>query len=237
MLTESLQLEYEYRTVSHDTSCIKTWDGGPSLDLHEEAAFPGNFQGRMLLPQILVQDSRSPLHTSWVGEIGQLLSARPPTTPTQSPLSLVFTVHQLQLQLPWINHAPCAMTSTQTRRSFGGTALSIRPQSPSSSSTASLPIETPTSSDRSTSRSSSFEMPPRANGAQALDDMTDDMAKTELNGSKKSRRPAMSNKRKQSSPMMPAFMVSAPGKVIVFGEHAVVHGKVLQCAILLPKYC
>ena len=32
--------------------------------------------------------------------------------------------------------------------------------------------------------------------------------------------------RKQSSPMMPPFMVSAPGKVIVYGEHAVVHGKV-----------
>ena len=32
--------------------------------------------------------------------------------------------------------------------------------------------------------------------------------------------------RKKSSPMMPTFMVSAPGKVIVFGEHAVVHGKV-----------
>lgn len=32
--------------------------------------------------------------------------------------------------------------------------------------------------------------------------------------------------RKKSSPMMPSFMVSAPGKVIVFGEHAVVHGKV-----------
>lgn len=26
--------------------------------------------------------------------------------------------------------------------------------------------------------------------------------------------------------MMPPFMVSAPGKVIVYGEHAVVHGKV-----------
>ena len=32
--------------------------------------------------------------------------------------------------------------------------------------------------------------------------------------------------RKASSPMLPAFMVSAPGKVIMFGEHAVVHGKV-----------
>src|SRR5690349_1594152 len=38
--------------------------------------------------------------------------------------------------------------------------------------------------------------------------------------------PRKKMKRKQSSPMMPAFMVSAPGKVIVFGEHAVVHGKV-----------
>ena len=35
--------------------------------------------------------------------------------------------------------------------------------------------------------------------------------------------------RRMSSPMAPPFMVSAPGKVIVFGEHSVVHGKVRQC--------
>lgn len=43
--------------------------------------------------------------------------------------------------------------------------------------------------------------------------------------------------RKASSPMAPAFMVSAPGKVIVFGEHAVVHGKAaLAAAISLRSY-
>ncbi|KAE8147681.1 ribosomal protein S5 domain 2-type protein [Aspergillus avenaceus] len=43
--------------------------------------------------------------------------------------------------------------------------------------------------------------------------------------------------RKTSSPMAPAFMVSAPGKVIVFGEHAVVHGKAaMAAAISLRSY-
>lgn len=45
------------------------------------------------------------------------------------------------------------------------------------------------------------------------------------------------SKRKQSSPMMPAFMVSAPGKVIVYGEHAVVYGKpAIAAAISLRSY-
>lgn len=44
------------------------------------------------------------------------------------------------------------------------------------------------------------------------------------NGNKKNHARTLS--RKMSSPMMPAFMVSAPAKVILFGEHAVVHGKV-----------
>ncbi|KAL7625689.1 Mevalonate kinase [Parahypoxylon ruwenzoriense] len=43
--------------------------------------------------------------------------------------------------------------------------------------------------------------------------------------------------RKNSSPMMPAFMVSAPGKVIVFGEHSVVHGKAaIAASISLRSY-
>ncbi|KKK23810.1 hypothetical protein ARAM_001525 [Aspergillus rambellii] len=50
-----------------------------------------------------------------------------------------------------------------------------------------------------------------------------------------SQRKAMT--RKASSPMAPAFMVSAPGKVIVYGEHAVVHGKAaMAAAISLRSY-
>lgn len=45
------------------------------------------------------------------------------------------------------------------------------------------------------------------------------------------------HERKYSSPMAPPFMVSAPGKVIVFGEHAVVHGKAaMAAAISLRSY-
>lgn len=43
--------------------------------------------------------------------------------------------------------------------------------------------------------------------------------------------------RKASSPQAPPFMVSAPGKVIVFGEHAVAHGKsAMAAAISLRSY-
>lgn len=53
------------------------------------------------------------------------------------------------------------------------------------------------------------------------------------NGIVKNQRARMA--RKQSSPMMPAFMVSAPGKVIVFGEHSVVYGKVCMLFTQVDK--
>ena len=70
------------------------------------------------------------------------------------------------------------------------------------------------------------------------------MAKMAVNGTPKTNgvkhlptRDRQANGRKQSSPMAPAFMTSAPGKVIVFGEHAVVHGKAaMAAAISLRSY-
>ena len=63
----------------------------------------------------------------------------------------------------------------------------------------------------------------------SVTELSDGLARTKLNGTlKKSDKKRIAMARKQSSPMMPAFIVSAPGKVIAFGEHAVVHGKVIH---------
>jgi mevalonate kinase len=49
--------------------------------------------------------------------------------------------------------------------------------------------------------------------------------------------PSSSHARKPSQPLAPAFVVSAPGKTIVYGEHAVVHGKAaIAAAISLRSY-
>lgn len=48
---------------------------------------------------------------------------------------------------------------------------------------------------------------------------------------------ADSSERKESNPLAPPFIVSAPGKTIVYGEHAVVHGKAaIAAAISLRSY-
>jgi len=93
-------------------------------------------------------------------------------------------------------------------------------------------IETP--SDTSPSPSPSLEMPSRTSSHTDINEVSEKMANTEINGSRKKR---VLLHRKQSSPMMPPFMVSAPGKVIAFGEHAVVHGKAaIAAAISLRSY-
>ncbi|KAE8452418.1 hypothetical protein EG329_000320 [Mollisiaceae sp. DMI_Dod_QoI] len=79
-------------------------------------------------------------------------------------------------------------------------------------------------------------MPPLTNGSHKVDEVVETMAHTEINGKRKTRRGANLD-RKQSTPMMPTFMVSAPGKVIVFGEHAVVYGKAaIAASISLRSY-
>ncbi|PQE33977.1 mevalonate kinase protein [Rutstroemia sp. NJR-2017a WRK4] len=66
--------------------------------------------------------------------------------------------------------------------------------------------------------------------------VADELEIASINGSAKPKRRTPLD-RKQSTPMMPAFMVSAPGKVIVFGEHAVVHGKAaISASISLRSY-
>ena len=62
--------------------------------------------------------------------------------------------------------------------------------------------------------------------------MSRSKVKFEVNGQTK-----MPKERKPSLPMNPAFITSAPGKVIVYGEHAVVHGKAaIAAAISLRSY-
>ena len=183
------------------------------LDLHNE---PWGFQGPRRQIQATTECGMD-LHSPCQCQIISTTIKHVGRHPVLSSLSLV-----LKDEPEPEEHA---MTSNQTRRSFGGKPLKTKTHSRSSSSTTSLQIETP--SDTSPSVSPSLDMPPRTNGAQAVHGLTEDMANTEINGSRKTRR-GMPVDRKQSTPMMPAFIVSAPGKVIVFGEHAVVHGKVYQ---------
>jgi mevalonate kinase len=47
----------------------------------------------------------------------------------------------------------------------------------------------------------------------------------------------LAHQRRESNPLAPPFIVSAPGKTIVYGEHAVVHGKAaIAAAISLRSY-
>ncbi|KAL8908841.1 MAG: hypothetical protein Q9207_000567 [Kuettlingeria erythrocarpa] len=109
-----------------------------------------------------------------------------------------------------------------------------------------LPLYPPTPSGDSKSRTLSWNnhtAPASVNGwILPNEEVEEEMESLKVNGSEKitnghrnTTRPAL--ERKSSSPMMPAFMTSAPGKVIVYGEHAVVYGKAaMAAAISLRSY-
>ena len=81
-----------------------------------------------------------------------------------------------------------------------------------------------------------------ANGQHTpISTIEDDIKKMDVNGHNghqpTPRSPRHFLDRRHSTPMMPPFMTSAPGKVIVFGEHAVVHRKAAMAAsISLRSY-
>jgi hypothetical protein len=112
------------------------------------------------------------------------------------------------------------MTSTDGKRISGGGHRKKTSKS-SSEATSNYSVDTP-----SESPTPSPTMP------TVVGNLREAMEDTHLNGTSTSSKngPRAYLDRKPSSPMMPAFMVSAPGKVIVYGEHAVVHGKVRLCA-------
>ena len=95
-------------------------------------------------------------------------------------------------------------------------------------------VETPSSADGYASLDG-LRNGRRVNGAESS---TFHIPVRTANGLTKSLSPERSEvDRKQSAPMMPAFMTSAPGKVIVYGEHAVVYGKAaMAAAVSLRSY-
>ncbi|KAL8656674.1 MAG: hypothetical protein Q9210_000106 [Variospora velana] len=109
-----------------------------------------------------------------------------------------------------------------------------------------LPLHSPTLSGDSKLRTLSWNnhtAPASVNGwILPEEDVEDEMETLKVNrndvaanGYRAAERPTIH--RKSSSPMMPAFMTSAPGKVIVYGEHAVVYGKAaMAAAISLRSY-
>ena len=74
-----------------------------------------------------------------------------------------------------------------------------------------------------------------ANAARQPQKLRTDVGSRSSSSNRSARTP--SSGRRESNPLAPPFIVSAPGKTIVYGEHAVVHGKAaIAAAISLRSY-
>jgi mevalonate kinase len=81
----------------------------------------------------------------------------------------------------------------------------------------------------------SLQVPTRDRSARSSH--SDDSQESSPSPKSSTSRASFGRSRKPSQPLAPPFLVSAPGKTIVYGEHAVVHGKAaIAAAISLRTY-
>lgn len=136
-----------------------------------------------------------------------------------------FKLPQIRIQPPTPKHAraktplPPEMTTTASN-TFNGSHGSIGLRDQNHDVTGSTQKKQPTKASAGLERTMAAS---HIGDDDSGEDSANSNGHADTNG-----RNAPNLPRRSSIPLAPPFMVSAPGKVIVYGEHAVVHGKVRE---------